>query len=44
MQLRVVHRTTFTYAGEAKESFNEVRLRPADTDTQRCLEIGRAHV
>ena len=39
MQLRVVHRTTFTYAGEAKESFNEVRLRPADTDTQRCLDF-----
>lgn len=37
MHLRVVHRTTFTYAGEAKESFNELRLRPADTETQRCL-------
>jgi len=37
MHLRVVHRTTFTYAGEAKESFNELRLRPADTESQRCL-------
>ena len=39
MHLRVVHRTTFSYAGEAKESFNEVRLRPAETDTQRCLDF-----
>ena len=39
MHLRVVHRTTFTYAGEARESFNELRLRPADTETQRCLDF-----
>ncbi len=37
MHLRVVHRTLFTYAGEATESFNELRLRPADTESQRCL-------
>lgn len=37
MQLRVVHRTSFVYAGEAKESFNELRLRPAETEFQRCL-------
>ena len=37
MRLRVVHRTSFVYAGEAKESFNELRLRPAETEFQRCL-------
>jgi transglutaminase-like putative cysteine protease len=39
MHLRVLHRTTFAYAGKASESFNEVRLRPAETDTQRCLDF-----
>ena len=28
MQLRVLHRTTYSYAGKASESFNELRLRP----------------
>ncbi|MBM3873788.1 MAG: transglutaminase family protein [Verrucomicrobia bacterium] len=37
MHLRVVHRTTFSYDGKARESFNELRLRPADTEIQRCL-------
>jgi len=37
MHLRVVHRTMFSYDGKARESFNELRLRPADTETQRCL-------
>ncbi|MDP3071927.1 MAG: transglutaminase family protein [Opitutaceae bacterium] len=36
MHLRVIHRTTFTYAGQAHDSFNEVRLRPVDDDAQRC--------
>ena len=36
MHLRVLHRTTFTYAGKAHDSFNEVRLRPVDDATQRC--------
>lgn len=36
MLLRVVHRTTFVYAGPVRDSFNEVRLRPVDDDRQRC--------
>jgi transglutaminase-like putative cysteine protease len=39
MHLRVHHRTSFTYAGKAHDSFNEVRLRPFDDDTQRCHEF-----
>jgi transglutaminase-like putative cysteine protease len=39
MHLRVLHRTTFTYAGKAHDSFNEVRLRPIEDDTQRCAEF-----
>ena len=37
MHLRILHRTTFTYAGKAHDSFNETRLRPIDDATQRCL-------
>ena len=36
MLLHLLHRTTFIYAGEARDSFNEVRLRPADDDSQAC--------
>ena len=36
MNLRVLHRTTFTYAGKAHDSFNETRLRPVNDATQRC--------
>jgi len=39
MHLRVVHRTCFVYEGEAKESFNELRLRPAENGNQRCLSF-----
>lgn len=39
MHLRVLHRTSFTYAGKAHDSFNEVRLRPVDDHTQRCREF-----
>ncbi len=39
MQLRIVHRTTFTYAGKAHDSFNEVRLQPLTDATQRCLDF-----
>lgn len=39
MHLRVVHRTTFHYAGKAHDSFNEVRLRPIDDASQRCLDF-----
>jgi transglutaminase-like putative cysteine protease len=36
MFLRLTHRTTFVYAGQARDSFNEVRLRPIDDATQSC--------
>jgi len=39
MNLRVTHRTTFTYAGRAHDSFNEVRLRPMDDATQCCRDF-----
>lgn len=35
MRLQVFHRTTYTYAGPVRESFNEARLQPADTDGQK---------
>jgi transglutaminase-like putative cysteine protease len=39
MFLRVLHRTTYSYAGKASESFNELRLRPTDDATQRCHDF-----
>lgn len=36
MHLRVLHRTTFIYAGPAHDSFNEVRLKPVSDTTQQC--------
>jgi transglutaminase-like putative cysteine protease len=36
MRLSLLHRTTFVYEGHARDSFNEVRLRPMDTDLQSC--------
>jgi transglutaminase-like putative cysteine protease len=39
MYLRVLHRTTFTYAGKARDSFNETRLRPVSDALQRCHEF-----
>lgn len=36
MLLNLLHRTSFFYAGSARDSFNEVRLRPVDSDTQTC--------
>lgn len=39
MHLRILHRTTFTYAGKAQDSFNETRLRPVDDESQRCREF-----
>ncbi len=39
MHLRLLHRTTFTYAGKAQESFNEVRLRPREDATQHCRDF-----
>ncbi len=39
MHLRVLHRTTFVYAGKARDSFNEVRLQPVNDATQRCVDF-----
>lgn len=39
MHLRVLHRTTFTYAGKADDSFNEIRLRPCRDATQDCRDF-----
>jgi transglutaminase-like putative cysteine protease len=39
MLLRLLHRTTFVYAGEVRDSYNEVRLRPADDHTQACRDF-----
>jgi len=36
MRLSLLHRTTFVYEGLARDSFNEVRLRPMDTGLQSC--------
>ena len=36
MLLHVLHRTTFVYAGQAHDSFNEVRLHPVDERLQTC--------
>ena len=34
MLLHLLHRTTFSYAGNARDSFNEARLCPIDDETQ----------
>jgi transglutaminase-like putative cysteine protease len=39
MLLRLLHRTTFVYAGEVRDSYNEVRLRPVDDHTQTCRDF-----
>jgi transglutaminase-like putative cysteine protease len=39
MLLRLLHRTTFVYAGEVRDSYNEVRLRPVDDPTQACRDF-----
>ncbi len=36
MRLHLIHRTLFTYAGNARDSFNEARLRPLTDATQTC--------
>lgn len=36
MLISLYHRTTFTYASMAQDSFNEVRLRPVDEANQSC--------
>ncbi len=39
MHLRILHRTTFSYAGKATDSFNEVRLRPVRDAAQECRDF-----
>jgi transglutaminase-like putative cysteine protease len=39
MLLHLLHRTTFVYSGDARDSFNEVRLRPRDDATQSCRQF-----
>ncbi len=39
MKYRIVHRTAYTYASPAYESFNEVRLQPISGETQLCLDF-----
>ncbi|HEY5079244.1 MAG TPA: transglutaminase N-terminal domain-containing protein, partial [Opitutaceae bacterium] len=36
MLISLLHRTTFTYATKAQDSFNEVRLKPVDDGNQMC--------
>jgi transglutaminase-like putative cysteine protease len=36
MLISLFHRTTFVYAGKARDSFNEVRLKPVDDANQTC--------
>jgi transglutaminase-like putative cysteine protease len=36
MLISLLHRTTFSYAAKAQDSFNEVRLRPVDDAVQTC--------
>lgn len=39
MRLQLLHRTTFVYESEARDSFNEARLQPVDGDGQRLLSF-----
>src|SRR4051794_24679073 len=39
MRFRITHRTEYTYAAPAHESFNEVRLRPVSGESQTCLDF-----
>ena len=36
---RLVHITEFSYDAPVSESYNEVRLRPMQADTQSCLSF-----
>lgn len=42
MRYRITHRTAYTYAGPAHESFNEVKLRPVSDGNQTCLSFSLA--
>ena len=37
MKLQVTHRTRYAYGAPVRDSFNEVRLQPADTTRQRAV-------
>lgn len=39
MRYRITHRTAYTYAAPAHESFNEVKLRPVSNEQQTCLSF-----
>ncbi|OYW71699.1 MAG: hypothetical protein B7Z37_27010 [Verrucomicrobia bacterium 12-59-8] len=39
MTYRITHRTTYHYSSRVAMSHHAARLRPRDTDTQRCLEF-----
>jgi transglutaminase-like putative cysteine protease len=39
MPLRICHTTRFTYDAPAYQSHNEIRMRPVDSDEQKCLEF-----
>ncbi|MFO1484752.1 MAG: transglutaminase family protein [Verrucomicrobiaceae bacterium] len=39
MNYRITHRTTYVYAESVAVSHHAARLRPRDTDTQRCKEF-----
>jgi transglutaminase-like putative cysteine protease len=36
MHIHLTHRTTFSYSGTARDSFNEARLQPLDDNLQSC--------
>ncbi len=40
MNYRITHRTTYLYSSQVAVSHHAARLRPRDTETQRCLEFG----
>ena len=42
MRYRITHRTEYTYAPPAFESFNEVRLRPVSDGMQTCVGFNLA--
>lgn len=39
MNYRITHRTTYAYSSRVVVSHHAARLRPRDTETQRCLEF-----
>ena len=37
MELNILHRTEYRYSSSARDSVNEIKLRPRDTNTQKCV-------